>query len=228
MKIQHDFESFKDNNRSLFFKVKEYKYEEGLLDLDSEFNATFKYLGNLLHQARVLDVRLDSNMYKLLSWTDKETLEPYGFLVKLEVIDINLPFIHNHKLLLKNLGGIFETFNQRDEFYMAINQNFIFLQSGCRKGLGDWRMIYEDICRKKDKNPVDTEDWIMFALEANGNRTFYDPVTEEVFLWAPDHNFNFITPLPGQPEYTLYTINGINTFTDYVETLAQQWLEWVL
>jgi hypothetical protein len=26
----------------------------------------------------------------------------------------------------------------------------------------------------------------------------------------------------------LYTINGIHTFNDYVETLAQQWLEWVL
>jgi hypothetical protein len=228
MNPTHDFESFKNNNRSLFFKIKEYKYSEGQLDLDSEFKTVFKCLSNLLQQARVLDIRLDSNMYKLLSWTDKEALEPYGILVKFEDINANFNLIYGHKLLLKNMGGIYETYNQRDEFYIAINQNFIFLQSEYRQGLYDDRMIYEDLCRSQGAKPVDTENWIMFALEANGNRTFYDPVTEKVFLWAPDHNFNFITPLLGQPEYTLYTINGINTFTDYVETLAQQWLEWVL
>lgn len=31
----------------------------------------------------------------------------------------------------------------------------------------------------------------------------------------------------GQPSATFYTIKGIRTFTDYVETLAQQWLDLV-
>ncbi len=68
---------------------------------------------------------------------------------------------------------------------------------------------------------------VTFALEASGNRTLYDIASEMVWLFATDHDFDFVTPVPDQPEFTFYTIHGADTFTEYVELLARQWLEFV-
>ena len=48
-----------------------------------------------------------------------------------------------------------------------------------------------------------------------------------VILMATDHAFDYINPLPGFPELTLYTINGCADFRDWVEMLAGQWLRQV-
>jgi hypothetical protein len=222
-----DFEFFKSLKSSLFRRIKKYDIRPGELTTNLQFDNAFPALKALVAKARVLDLKFDGQEYKLLSFTDRKENLPCGFLIKFEKDATLLPLLPDHILLLNNIGGVFETYNPPD-FPLFLNQYFFFLASLCSQGLGSDRSLYEELCAKKGCIPVETENWIMYSVEANLTKTLYDPVNGEVFLWAPDHNFNFITPLLGQPEYTLYTINGINTFTDYVETLAQQWLEWVL
>lgn len=94
-------------------------------------------------------------------------------------------------------------------------------------GLNGLRGLYEQTCARYGKKAMATEHLVMFVEEANGARYLYDPESKEVLFYSFDHYFNHITILPDQPEFTFYTLNGIRTFTDYVETLAQQWLDLV-
>ena len=222
-----DFEFFRYLKPSLFRRIKKYEVKTSELTTDPSFNSAFPTFKELIRKARVLDLNFDGKEFKLLSFTDRKEHLSCGFLLKFENDITLLPFLPEHILLLNNIGGIFETYNSPD-FPLFLNQHFFFLASFCRQGLGGERVFYEELCAREGCKPIETEHWIMYSVEANMTKTLYDPVNGEVFLWAPDHDFNFIAPLPGQPEYTLYTINGIHTFTDYVETLAQQWLEWVL
>ncbi|MCA0238305.1 MAG: hypothetical protein LCH81_18165 [Bacteroidetes bacterium] len=124
------------------------------------------------------------------------------------------------------MGGIRESYgsNEKD---LALNHHFLFIGSRCETGLVSRTKFYEELCREQGYQPLKTRGMVTFALEASGNRTLYDIASEMVLLYATDHNFNFVTPVPDQPEFTFYTIHGADTFTEYVELLARQWLEFV-
>lgn len=73
--------------------------------------------------------------------------------------------------------------------------------------------------------PIDLADHYPVAWEANGNATLVHRRTGVVLLFAPDHAFTHVTPLPGCPNYTLHRIEGADTFAAWVEALAAQWLD---
>ena len=194
------------------------------------FSSAFPTLHKLLSQATILGVTLtrenEVTYYKLFTWTDKHNLKS-GWLCKFETNDSEIEILTEHQLLLKNIGGIQESYKQLDteKELLTDNQNFVFIKSECRKGLGDWTELYEQTCEDEDAKKINTKNLLCFVVEANGNETFYDLNTHQVFLFASDHCFDNVEVLKGQPEYTFYTINGVTTFVDYAETLAQQWLE---
>jgi hypothetical protein len=199
-------------------------------NFSDSFISTFPTLYKLISQASVLDIILTREkeiiLHKLFTWIDVDNLKS-GWLCKFEKNTNNFKILPEHQLLLDNIGGIQETYKQLDteNKILTDNQNFLFIKSKCTKGLGDWIKLYSQVCEAENAEQIDTKNLVCFVGEANGNETFYDLNTKQVLLFAPDHCFDNIEVLNNQPEYTFYTINGVTTFIDYAETLAQQWLD---
>jgi hypothetical protein len=72
--------------------------------------------------------------------------------------------------------------------------------------------------------PIEAADYGVVAEEANGNLTLTYRATGEVLFWGHDHNFDYLTPLDGCPEYTLYRMTGAPDLASWIETVAGQWL----
>lgn len=217
-----DFEAFKEHLSWLIHPSQIDTVSEAEIKLSQKFTNTFPVLTDLISQARVLNLEVDHQPYRLFSWTNKNN-ESFGWLNKAEPdFTSALPFIEEHKLLLNEIGGIRESFNQ-PKSSLSNNQEFMFLGSECSSGMNDWEDYYEDLCKNENKTPINYKNFISFVLEANGNSTVYDPQTKEVFLFAHDHAFDHVDVLENQPEYTFYQIHNIRYFVDYVEALAQEW-----
>lgn len=191
--------------------------------LTETFQTTFPTLSILIQKARVLNLTINKQPYKLFSWTNKDKIS-YGWLNKIEPeIKNGIELIDDHKLLLDEIGGIQESYNQ-PESSLTNNQNFLFIKSECSNGIGDWEDYYKTMCEEEEKSQIDTKDFVCFVQEANGNLTLYEKQSKKVLLFAHDHSFDNVEFLEDQPMYTFHTINGIETFVDYVEQIAVEWL----
>ncbi|MCS4301539.1 hypothetical protein [Chryseobacterium sp. BIGb0232] len=217
-----DFEAFKEHLSWLIHPSQIDAVSETEIRLSSKFTDTFPILTELITQARVLSLDIDHQPHHLISWTNKNN-EIFGWLTKAESdFTSPLPFIEEHKLLLNEIGGIRESFNQPDPSF-SNNQEFMFTGSECSAGINDWNDYYEEQCSDENKPPMDYKNFISFVVEANGATTVYEPQTKEVFLFSHDHAFDNVDFLENQPEYTFHTFHNITSFVDYVEVLAQEW-----
>jgi hypothetical protein len=152
-----------------------------------------------------------------------------GWLCKLENYQSDLNLLFEHRLLTNTIGGIKEVWDEFDEIEktddFTLNQNFLFIQSMCSKGIGFNKDSYLSLCNKQDKKPLNNfDELIKFSQEANGNMTLYDSVNGEVYLHARNHYFDYVINIESQPEYTFYKIIGVKTFKDFVEKIAENWL----
>ena len=217
--------SFQTARPWLFFRLQVAETSIRNIYLSDIFQQQFPLLSRLLNSAEALNVHVNDQPHILYTWnrTDGATC---GWLCKVEEARLDISFIPEHRMLLSEMGGIQESYGY-DEKDLALCQFFLFTGSRCEYGIESHKMYYEEICFNKGYTPLPTDQFITFVIEGNGNRTLYDPATGKVLLYAFDHNFNYVTPVPHQPEYTFYTIHGVDTFTDYVELLARQWLEFV-
>lgn len=193
-------------------------------DLSDDFKSTFPALSRLIQKARTLDFSINSKPYRLLSWTNKYNIS-CGWLTQIESENTdNFQLAQEHELLLKEIGGIVESYHQ-PEPALTNNQDYLFLKSACMTGIGEWEEYYENLCEEESKEPIDYNDFICFALEANGNMTMYEKNSGKVILFAHDHWFEDVDVFENQPEYTFYTIQGVENFVDYVEKMADEWSE---
>lgn len=200
---------------------------ESVLNLSDNFTSTFPKLSQLIQKARKLEFSVNNNPYRLFSWTNKYN-KSCGWLTKIELEDTdNIVLAKEHELLLKEIGGISESYHQ-PEPALTNNQDYLFLKSACITGIGEWEEYYENLCEEEHKQPIQYNDFICFALEVNGNMTMYEKNSGKVLLFAHDHWFENVDPLEDQPEYTFYTIQDVDNFVDYVEKIAEEWSEAVL
>lgn len=225
-----DLDIFK-NEVSWFFNPSDIiELTASQLGFSDNFISTFPKLHKLVSQATVLGFAMARKNkiahYIIFSWTGTDNLKS-GWLCKFETNTNNIEILYEHQLLLENIGGIQESYTQIniEEEMLTDNQNFLFIKSECTKGLGDWTELYDQVCEDENAKQIDPKNLVCFAGEANGNETFYNLNTKQVLVFASDHCFENVEVLKGQPEFTFYTINGITTFVDYAETLAQQWLD---
>ena len=220
-----DFEEFK-NDITWFIKANDRVELLGMeenISLSNEFVSTFPKLTELVQQARILNLKINGQSFKLFSWTDIDDLS-CGWLSKIEPESesgINISI--EHKILLNGIGGIKESYNE-PEPCLANNQNFLFLKSECTNGIGDWDYYYDDMCNEYQMSKIDSSDFISFVQEANGALTLYNPENNEVLLFSHDHSFDNVEFLENQPKYTFHRIKGVKSFTDYVEKLAEEWI----
>ncbi|MFV0541423.1 MAG: hypothetical protein ACK5MZ_09345 [Aestuariibaculum sp.] len=222
--MNKDFEEFK-NDVSWFINQSDkidFLDTKTQIKLTEKFCNTFPVLSNLISEARILTLTINKQLYKLFSWTNKNGLS-CGWLNKIEQnTSSNLPLIEEHKLLLNEIGGIQESYNQ-PEPSLSNNQNFMFIESECSFGINDWDNFYGDLCEEENVEPINYKNFICFVVEANGGATTYNPKTKEILLFSHDHCFDNVKVLENQPEYTFHTINNVVNFVDYVETLATEW-----
>ncbi len=220
----NDLETFKKNVSWFIKPYDNVEINSTIISLDENFETEFPKLTQLVSKARVSDLTIITKPYKLLAWDCKDG-GICGWLNKFEPDTISdIDIIPEHKLLLKNIGGIVESFNE-PENTLSLNQNFLFIKSQCSKGIGDWNEYYEMLCEEENLPQIDYSNFISFVQEANGALTLYDKNTNQVYLFSHDHSFENVDFLENQPQYTFHKIKGIQTFKDYVETLADQWLE---
>ena len=223
--MNQDFEVFKSeiswflnpNAKIEFQKQKEMRLSE-------EFKATFPKLTELILKSRQTYLMVDNINYILFAW---DTLDNQicGWLNQQETEEeYKCELIEEHEFLLRNIGGIRESFNQPEDSF-SNNQNFMFIGSECSRGMGDWGNYYSMTCEEEGKNQIDYSNLLAFAYEANGALTLYDPLIKKVFLFSHDHSFENVESMENQPEYTFYTFKNVETFENYVEALAQEWEE---
>ena len=192
--------------------------------LSEEFRTTFPELTGLILKSRQTYLKIDDINYILFAWDSKEG-EVCGWLNQQETVEeYKHELIEKHELLLRNIGGIRESFNQPEGSFTN-NKNFIFIGSECSRGIGDWDDYYSMMCEDEGKTEIDYSTFLTFSHEVNGDLTLYEPVAEELYLFSHDHSFENVDFVKDQPEYTFHTFKNINTFGSYVEELARQWKE---
>lgn len=71
--------------------------------------------------------------------------------------------------------------------------------------------------------PIDLAEYYAVAIEANGNLTVSHRLDGRVLLFAPDHGYDGVTPLPGCPPYSLMTIDEAPDLVSWIELVASAW-----
>lgn len=211
------------NNKTITFD----NIRNGEADFSKEFVTLFPKLAQLLKRAITIELTLNGNQrFRQYIWTNQKG-ETSGWLCKLEhCVPQGRHLIDEHILLAKTIGGIIEywlTDQPRDPNSFIDSNIFTFSLTNSHIGIGEWEHNHASDCKTNDGDTLDPNRFVTFALEANGNSTFYDYETKEVFIYLHDDYSPFATiPIPG---HSIYRYNAVTTFTDYVEALAQQWSE---
>ncbi len=219
-----DFETFRSkiswflnsNSKILFNQSEE-------LRLSKEFKTAFPNLTKLILRSRQTYLTIDQTNYILFAW-DTVDGQICGWLNQQESEEeYKYELIEEHRLLLRNIGGIKESFNQSDDSFTN-NQNWLFIGSECLKGIGDYDGYYSMKCEEEGKKELEHAGLITFVYEVNGALTLYDPITKRVLLFSHDHSYENIDFMANQPKYTFHTFKKVDSFSDYVEELANQLL----
>jgi hypothetical protein len=219
-----DFEEFKTSISWFIKPADRIEIGNGNVMTKPEFANTFPTLNQLIQTARTLDIKINSDSYKLYSWTTKGKVS-CGWLCKFELPNLSkIDILPEHQLLLDNVGGIKESYNQPEGAF-SNNQNFLFIKSECKRGAGYWTDYYHDMCEEEGITPMSVDNLISFVYEANGGQTLYDLNTKQVYLFSHDHSFDYVTFMDKQPKYTFHYINDVKDFIDYAECFAEQWLK---
>lgn len=223
MEDNNDFKAFQTEVRWFVKPDSNVQLQKGDVRLSGEFEDTFPKLTSLIKKARVTFVDIEDVRYLLFAWNTKENLI-CGWLNEIEDPETYfVEMISEHELLIRIIGGIREAFNQPANSFTN-NQNFIFLGTESSRGIGDYDDYYETMCDDENCTPINFSDFVAFAEEANGSLSMYNPHNGNVLLFSHDHDFDCVEFMERQPQYTFHTFKGIDTFVDYVEELAAQWL----
>jgi len=198
---------------------------ERSFNCSKEFEETFPSLTKLLNKARITKILYRNQYYELFGWTNLD-FQSFGWLClepKKEE-DIIKQLHPDHIILLKSFGGITERWNEPEDTWL-VNLNNALTYEDAQNGTKGYEELFNEICADEGiEIKLNTDDFISFAFEANGNVTMYHKQSGEVLMLAHDHNFDFITPFETYPEYTLHKFNNCRTFSDWIEKIAVQML----
>ena len=185
------------------------------------FQGRFPILASLLNSARATRVTIGSTEYDLIGW-DSDDGFSIGWLCPATVESAPDELFEDHRLLLSVFGGVSERFNEPEDTWLLNHNDALTLRESGHDAsfIADNQWAFEDA---GIEIPIVLTDYYAIAREANGNTTLCHRKTGDVILFASDHAYDHITPLKECPEYTLYTIDEVPTFVDWVEEIARQW-----
>lgn len=226
-----DFEELRKSESWFFKESDEIEFMPSDFEVSGEFQRVFPKLTTLIESARVQDLKINDQSYRLFSWTVNG--KSCGWLSIFEGhFEGEIQLIDEHRLVLNEIGGIATTYNDFNDIFPG-GQKFIFTESRCSKELDGWDGYYDERCEEDEipeTDKIDYKDFIVFAQEANGDVTTYDSKSKEVMQFnhdgdITDRNGEYITEeVENQPEGTFYTIKGVKYFIDYVERFAEEYI----
>ncbi len=188
-------------------------------------SAIFPPLNHLLETARVTPVLLDGTPLELLAW-DAADGDRFGWLCRSAPGTVPAALHRDHRLLLASFGGIVERFYEPQESWWLLNHNEALTSEIAIRDASfiaeGYAWAFEDAGLSV---PIEPTEYYVIAEEGNGNVTLCHRATGRVLLFAPDHDFDHVKTLEGCPDYSLYTIDGVTNFRDWVNAIARQWMD---
>lgn len=177
-------------------------------------------LSGLLAEATVTPVVLDGREYELMAWGSRDHRR--GWLSLPPESELSEGLAAAHRNFLAACGGIVERFNEPATWWN--NQNEVLTASAAQDPLAPILEAYAWIWQDDGLTmPINPDDFYVAAVEANGNLTLVDAHSGKLLLFAPDHAFDGVTPLPGCPPYSLMTIDGVPDVGTWIESCAAAW-----
>jgi hypothetical protein len=176
----------------------------------------FPKLNVLLQRATITDVSLGREHYELYGWTSAVGVR-FGWLCMPPSAEPSSRLHRSHRELLRSFGGIVERFNEPDDTWLLNLNDALTERVAASSDRGSYAAVFDGPV------PIDSDAYYPIAIEANGNTTLCHRESGSILLFAPDHSFDHIAVLPGCPDYTFYTIRGVEELREWVETVAQQW-----
>jgi len=192
------------------------------IDLGTDFQNKFPLLSKLLIRADKTSVTIDDSQYELFAWDDIENYR-IGWVCPIPPKERINEIYEDHNLLFTGFGGIIEQFNEPENTWLLNMNDSLTLRESIHDGsfIEDYRWSFDDA---GVEIPIVLNDYYLIAREANGNATLCHRKSGNIVFWAPDHSFDHISVFKNCPEYTLYSINGVTQFSEWVENIARQWL----
>jgi hypothetical protein len=183
------------------------------------FDSFFPKLSRLLRLAEATELSFENEPHLLFTWRGEiswlspaPSREPPGHLHP------------HHATLLRSFGGIAQRFNEPQATWLRNHQE-VLTEREAAHDASFLQAHASAFAKAPGFIPIAVETHYSIAREARGNITLCNAQTGNVLLFAPDHQSKHVTPLAGCAEKTLYTINGVKTFAEWVEAVAQQWLK---
>jgi hypothetical protein len=178
-------------------------------------------LSAILKVASLTPVSVSARRYEVIAWGPPD--DRRGWLCEPPVV-ADLGHVHpTHRQFWTVCGGIVERFAEPESWWM--NQEDILTAEAARTSVAEPVSAYDWIWTDAGLEvPIEPDDYYPVAVEGNGNLTLAHRRTGQIVLFAPDHDFDRVTVLPGCPEYSLYTIDGVPDLSSWIEECARVWL----
>ncbi len=196
-------------------------------DPSKGFESRFPTLTRLLSLGRVSVVEVDERRFHLHTWPKLDGRR-CGWLCEQPGLTSDVSLHADHRILLESFGGVREPFNGPSGTW-TLNLNWWACASELRLLTPRESDIYRQYLKDTLESPEcsflgELEQYVRFALEANGNFLAYHAKTGEVVMFASDHNCSHVIPVAGCPEHSFYRVQNASTFRDWIELVAAQWL----
>jgi hypothetical protein len=187
-----------------------------------EFTQLFPQLARLLSAARTTEVFIDDRRLSLFTWEGAES----GLRSWLCPQPSSAPspsLLPAHQILLCSFGGIIERANEPSDTWLLNHDDALTEAQAATDAafIKDYHWAFE---QAGVAIPIELRMYYPIAWEANGNCTLCHRRSGAILLFATDHNFRHIRRLAGCPDYTLYQIDGAVDFSQWVNEVADQWL----
>jgi hypothetical protein len=177
-------------------------------------------LSRLLGAANVTPVSIGDEPYELLAWGPPNSRR--GWLSAPPTKSLPKGVHRTHQAFWTVCGGIVERFSEPLTWWT--NHNEVLTPAAVHMPLAPVLHDYEWLWEQEHLTiPIQPSDFYVVAIEANGNMTLAHRATGELLLFAPDHSFNNVAPLPGCPPYSLLTIDDIPDLGAWIEACARAW-----
>lgn len=179
-------------------------------------------MSGLLSTATVTPIQLDGADYELLTWGPPEDRRGWLNLPPFRGDELNVPEVL--RAVWAATGGIVEYFGAVPGSWWWLNCGDVMTRGAAgwpvAQTLGAYEWIWAD---EGLRIPIDPSQFVAVAVEANGNLTLAHRRTGQVVWFAPDHSESGVSVMPGCPECSLYTFDGVPDLVSWIETGAGRW-----
>ncbi|MGW7679184.1 hypothetical protein ACWGID_00495 [Kribbella sp. NPDC054772] len=179
-------------------------------------------LSALLESATVTPVSVSGTSYELLAWGAEGNRR--GWLCYPPLRADNGDVHPTHQSFWAVCGGIVERFAEPETWWM--NQDEVLTADAASTSVSDVLADYSWLWEGEGLTiPIQPEEYYAVAVEANGNLTLAHRQSGELLLFAPDHAFAGVTPLPDCPPYSLLAFDAEPTLQAWIENCAGRWAD---